>query len=711
VTGSPHREGTLGGVLVSHRRRRFVGREAELELARSALDESEPQFAVLWISGPGGIGKTSLLDAIAEQAAADPRVRIVRFDGRDPDPSPSAILGSVRSALAGAGAEPATRDPPPRLVLILDAFERLGGLHDWVRTGLLPALPADSLTFVACRDEPGEAWRADPAWRELLRVVSLRNLAPEACRKYLRVSGVDDRLHDHLVRLSHGHPLGLSLLVDVVMRRGDVPLEPLTPDVVGSIMRRFVDVVPAGPRRTGLEVCALARVTTEQLLRETLSVELAAEVFGWLRGLSFVESGREGLQPHDLARDVLDADLRWRDPQEYKEVFRRVRSHIYTTIKSAGGREQQRAGFDLKFLFRNLPSVLSPVDWEAWGQHYPEPAAGDDDRRRILQLLASAEGEASAAIAEHWLQVQPDAFLVVRREGELLGFLATLDLTAAAEHDRRADPGALAAWAHAHRHAPPRPGEVVTQTRFIVDAEQYQGPSPTLNAVPIATLQGYLRTPRLAWDYLALHEPEGWDSFFALADLPRATDADFSVGGRRYGLYCHDFRRVPVDALMDLWTERALAQDPTLRPVEVEPAVALSQAEFTDAVRQALKDLHRAELLLHNPLLRTRLARERAHPREPDPDTLRALVQEATDSLRRQPRDDKLFRAVERTYLRPAPTQEAAAEVLGLPFSTYRRHLSHGIARVVAWLWDQEVYGWPGTHRRGGAGPGTLERE
>ena len=43
--------------------------------------------------------------------------------------------------------------------------------------------------------------------------------------------------------------------------------------------------------------------------------------------------------------------------------------------------------------------------------------------------------------------------------------------------------------------------------------------------------------------------------------------------------------------------------------------------------------------------------------------------------------------------MRPAGTQERAAEALGLPFSTFRRHLTQGVDRVVAWLWDQEVYG------------------
>ena len=308
--------------------------------------------------------------------------------------------------------------------------------------------------------------------------------------------------------------------------------------------------------------------------------------------------------------------------------------------------------------------------------------------------MAAAEGEASAAIAERWLDLQLEGFVVVRGEDDdVRGFVALLDLTVASEQDRRADPGAEAAWDYAHRCSPPRPGEVITQTRFVVDREAYQGPSSTLNALPMVTLQRYLGNRRLAWDFLTLHEPEPWDAYFALVDQPRATGADFLVGGRRYGLYGHDFRRVPVDALMELWTERALAEDVTLRPAVADDVLVLSQADFADAVRQALRDLHRPELLARNPLIRTRLAHDYARAEEPDAEALEGLLRAAVDALRQHPRDDKLLRAVERTYLRPAPTQEAAAEVLGLPFSTYRRHLSQAVGRIVAWLWDHEVYG------------------
>ena len=73
-----------------------------------------------------------------------------------------------------------------------------------------------------------------------------------------------------------------------------------------------------------------------------------------------------------------------------------------------------------------------------------------------------------------------------------------------------------------------------------------------------------------------------WDEYFAAADLPRAAGADFWVGGRRYGLFAHDFRQVPVDALLELVTERALGQDltPGCRSLACPPLLVLSQPEF-----------------------------------------------------------------------------------------------------------------------------------
>jgi hypothetical protein len=69
------------------------------------------------------------------------------------------------------------------------------------------------------------------------------------------------------------------------------------------------------------------------------------------------------------------------------------------------------------------------------------------------------------------------------------------------------------------------------------------------------------------------------------------------------------------------------------------------------------------------------------------------LLRQAVEALRGTPRDEKLYRALQRTYLQPAATQELAAEALGLPFSTYRYHLARGIDRVTQSLWRRELEG------------------
>ena len=684
---------TLGDVLAARRRRRFVGRSAELELVRAALDSPRPPFLVLYLYGPGGIGKTSLLDEVADLAVGAGSV-LVRLDGRDLVPAPAAVLASLAEHL-DLDADRIATASGQRLVMVIDTYEALAPIDGWIRRDLLPRLPDSAVTVIAGRSPPSPQWRSDLAWGDLLRVVSMRNLAPRESVDYLRAVGVRDELHDRLCRVAHGHPLALSLLADAVLHGGRADADPLSPDLVGTLLRRFVDEEPGTVHRRALEVCALARVTTESLLRDALGTgdDCAHDAFRWLRGLSFVETGADGLHPHDLARDVIDADLWWRDADSYADVFRRVWRHIHRTLDSATDRRQQQAIFDLKFVFRHLAGVLSPVQWESWGRYYPEPATAAE-HAAVVELIRTAEGAESARLAQRWLDRQPDGFFVLRcPDGTVRGVIGLLDLTRASEEDRDRDPGAAAAWRAARRGTPVREGDVVTQTRFVVDRETYQDPSPTLNAVPILTMQRYLTTRGLAYDVLVLAEPDRWDDYFAVADLPRVDGGDFVVGPRRFGLFAHDFRRVPVGAWLERVTERGLARGPSPSLPSAPVLLVLSQPEFAQSVKQGLHDLRQHALLARNPLLRTRLLHDRAGSGEPDVALLEQVLRDAVATLADHPRDDKLLRAVDRTYLRPAATQESAAAALGLPFSTYRRHLATGVERIVSWLWDQEVYG------------------
>ena len=683
---------TVADRLRGARRSGFVGREAELELFRGALEAPEPPFSVLWIHAPGGVGKTTLLSAFAE-AAANQGLEPVRLDLRGVDPSPPAFMAELERV---AGVEvgesaAATLAGWERPVLLLDTFEAAAPLEDWLRETFVPALPAGAVVVVAGRRRPAQAWRRDPGWRDLLRVVSLRNLAPDEARALLAAAAVPADLHDRLLALTHGHPLALSLLVDVrsQRRRGELELDAV-PDVVGALVGSFLTGVPSPRHRRALEIVAHARATTARLLEAILGD--GDELLAWLRELSFVESGPGGVFPHDLARDVIDADLRWRDRAAYEEVHRAVRAEVVERLAVAEGREQQRALADLMFLHRGNPAAAAFWDWDSLGEVYADRAQ-PAETAALVDLVARHEGRESGALARHWLERRPDAFAVVRgARTEPLGLLALVTLHDAAEEDIARDPVAAAAWAHAQRHAPPRPGDEVLIGRFFVDRDAYQAPSRTLNLVTMLSTQEWLRRSRLSWCYIVCADADAFGPLMAYVGFARTPSADAQVAGRTYAVFARDWRREDGVRWLERMGERELGDGgPVPARGDEPPALALSRPEFADAVRGALRDLHRPAALAANPLARARFTGG------PDPDgaaaALRRLIEQALAGATADPRDAKLARALDRTYLHPAPTQEAAAELLGLPFSTYRGHLTRGIERVVDRLWQRELYG------------------
>jgi hypothetical protein len=138
--------------------------------------------------------------------------------------------------------------------------------------------------------------------------------------------------------------------------------------------------------------------------------------------------------------------------------------------------------------------------------------------------------------------------------------------------------------------------------RFFMDRDAYQGPSPSFNLWGARCIQHIISARRLGWSLGALADPESLAEMFAYIDYHRAPEADYKVGGRRYGVFAHDFRRVPPEAWLELTAQREIGAG-VESPVSSAPTpvVALSQPEFADAVRQALRDLHRPDRLARNP--------------------------------------------------------------------------------------------------------------
>ena len=89
------RPSTVGERLRQARQHWFLGRDSELELFRSALRAPEPPFTVLHVHGPGGVGKTALLRAFADEARTT-GAATVTLDARHFEPSPPGFTAAVR---------------------------------------------------------------------------------------------------------------------------------------------------------------------------------------------------------------------------------------------------------------------------------------------------------------------------------------------------------------------------------------------------------------------------------------------------------------------------------------------------------------------------------------------------------------------------------------------------------------------------------------
>jgi hypothetical protein len=191
-------------------------------------------------------------------------------------------------------------------------------------------------------------------------------------------------------------------------------------------------------------------------------------------------------------------------------------------------------------------------------------------------------------------------------------------------------------------------------------------------------------------------DPDFWELPTAYADLERVTGLEWDQDGRHYGAFAHDWRVTPPGPWLELMAERELALNPPAlsRPKPAAQVVALSEPDFTDAVREALRLMSRSQTLRGNPLLNTRLVAEQAGQAATEGqriEALKRLIVEAAEALQATPRDMKLYRAFYHTYLKPAASQEQASEILDVPFSTYRRHLQAAIDRVTATLWNKEL--------------------
>ena len=671
----------LGDLLDDARRRTFVGRRRELASFLDALRDRSAR-RVLLVHGPGGIGKTTLLLELRTRARAVGRT-VVLLDAREIDPSPEGFETAVATALGELPCSGRQHGVlPAGTVLLVDGYEQLSPVDGWLRQAFLPAQPADCVVVLAGRDAPAAPWRSDPGWRALVAVHRLDHFDEAESDELLARAGVAPPVRSHLVRLGRGHPLAMALLADLAVT-GTVPDRLAeAPDLVSALLESLLRGAPTEAHMLGLAACTKVWLTTEDLLRKVVGDDAAA-VWAWLERRPFVTRGPHGLLPHDLARDVLDAEFERRWPERYRDLHRVVHDHVVAGLRAATGPDRQLLAQHLMYLHRRSPLTASISALRAQGSAAVVPARRED-HDQVLAIVERFEGAESARLAERWLAEQPELLSVVRDGEGVAGFgFHVMHPTGSPLEER--DPVVRAVLEHAARHGPVRPGEQIDVARFFAGRREYQRDPYALLVGAASSLPEWVSRP-LAWAFVVVTDDAHWGPYFEYLAFTRQLEVE--LGGRPHVVYGNDWRRFPVDTWLDLMNEREHAGGTGPPPASLLRPPPLDRARFAAAVRSALQDLGRPDRLAGSPLMGSALA---AAPGGASAERLRATVEDAIGCLADQPKGDLLGAVLRRTFVRAAPTQEAAAEVLGLPFSTYRRHLAKALEQLTDLLWAVEI--------------------
>ncbi|MEV0701969.1 BTAD domain-containing putative transcriptional regulator [Saccharopolyspora sp. NPDC050389] len=536
--------------------RQFVGRDAERAVFRDMLKANGGERSgPLFVCGPAGIGKSTLLRKFAEDArAAGHQVWHVQDWAAAERRECLEQIADELSAVSGP-------------VLLLDSFEELGDLEHWLRDEYLRKLRGEAIIVVAGRTGPSAGWLIDPAWSGTITIRWLEALSDAESAALVEARGVAADLRESIVDFAAGSPLALSLVAEVG-RSLPVTGRPSRRDAVRYVVDNVIELLagpaPTAAHRWALHVCAHARYTTEDLLRAVVPSGRAEELFDWLWAQPFVETAAHGLDINGVLRESLEYQLRWRDPVGYEQMHRRIRHYVMgSLLRDTRDPHASVAVMRTIAHLRRRGGVVPRFVSVAGDEDLQAVEATFADHGELVAMTWESRGESAAASVRFWLGRQPNAFHLLRdrKTKRLRAFMSRLVLTAPAREELAADPIIEEIWHDVHRRMQLPADAHVAVARHLVRPAGEAEPSFITDAFQARLMGACLHEPGLAASYLVLSNGQFWRPLMEYLGHHELE----SVGADHpHSIFGHDWLAAPPvewrDRHLDeeLWAQRRL---------------------------------------------------------------------------------------------------------------------------------------------------------
>ncbi|CDR09784.1 tetratricopeptide repeat protein [Streptomyces iranensis] len=234
------------------------------------------------------------------------------------------------------------------VVLIFDTYERTGPVLDvWLRdltlTDRYGELPTNIIVVMA-----GQGQLDPRCWGEhmdLVATIPLDVFTETEARQFLASRHVtDERVVDVILQLSGRLPVLLSLLSESRPTSVDE-----IGDASGTAVERFLKWETDPARRTAARACALPQELNEDIYRAAVDPQ-ASDLFGWLRGLSFVTDRGGRCHYHQVVRATMLRLLRTQSPvswqQQHTQLARTFRTWQHQLRETDPERASERWWLD-----------------------------------------------------------------------------------------------------------------------------------------------------------------------------------------------------------------------------------------------------------------------------------------------------------------------------------------------------------------------------
>lgn len=639
---------TLAKRLTERDHQRFSGREGELAFLGRCLSD-DPPACVVFLHGPGGIGKSTVLREFERRAAAQ-EWDCFHVEGRELSPTSDALLAALGDAQQSS-----------RPLLLIDTYERMSGLDGYLRRALLPSLPGNAVILIAGRHPPDPAWLTG-IWDGVSAELPLEKFSRADSLRLLDAYGVRDKRATAIADWADGSPLVLALAADTALKDPEwtPQAEVESSELMRTLIRRLVDSELRGERLSALGVAAIARVTTVELLRAVLPDSEAEGAYERLRELSFTEPLGDGLTVHELVRKALRADFRLRDPERERELRRRIIDHLYERARESG---DPLLMIDMAHLIDN-PTIKWGFGWEGSVDYRIDDVRADDGLQ--IAMVAHQHGfDDWWNLTSRFFEESPERVAVARdRKDRLCGYMVCMSLATAPEFAWE-DP-LVGPWlAQARNDA--GLGEAVLW-HDSVDFTREHGARVQAMLGIAGILRSGVVNPRFA--YMPINPSvRGAVSFAQALGAEHLEELDLDLAARRIECYRLDYGPGGLMA-----AERALVYAELGLP---NPQLArVPVGVDAEAVRDALRNFRLPHELAQSPLAVGESVEERV-------ESVRRLLREAVESAFGDTDNEILLkRVLVRGYMEPVSSHEQAAYEISLSRAAYFRRLRTAAERV-----------------------------